>query len=80
MFIYGSVFFSLATAAVQVENDEDKGGDNGPESAEEVGVGNEEETLKFIVFVGSDGHSLCLFDEVKSRLFVVDLILVDSFL
>lgn len=78
--IYGSVFFSLAAAAVQVENDEDEGRDDGSESAEEVGVGHKEETLELIVFVGSDGDSFCLFDEVESWFLVVDLVLVDSFL
>ena len=78
--IYGSVFFSLSAAAVQVEHDEDEGRDDGSESAEEVGVCHEEEALELIVFVRSDGHSFCLFDEVESRFLVVDLVLVDSFL
>lgn len=67
-------------STVDVKHNEDEGSKNSCESAEKVRVGNEEESFEFVVFVGTNGHSFGLFDEVISWFLVVDLVLIYSFL
>jgi hypothetical protein len=77
----GSVLFWLVlTSAVEVNDDEDEGREDGAEGSEEVGIGNEEESFEFVMLVRTNGHSLSLFDEVKSGFLVVYFELIDSFL
>jgi hypothetical protein len=77
----GSFLLSFgAFSSVQVKHNEDECGEDGRESAEEVGVGHEQKPLEFVVFVGSNRHSFCLSYEVESGSLVDDLELIDAFL
>ncbi len=65
---------------VQVNDHKSKRRNYSRPYAEEVWVGHEQESLKLVVFVWSDGHSLGQCHEVVARLLVNVFELVDSFL